>query len=410
MIDMGIFPHSRDNEELVVKRMTDEEFRLLVRSLNVQQMKFFYHVLHSIKSCNEQLTVFLSGGGGVGKSRVTNALYEALVRYLDRIPSENPDEVKVLKAAPTGKASYLIRGQTLHGIFRIPINCGFKYSPLDQDRLNTVRSQLRKLKVIFIDEISMVGSGMFRFVNLRLQQIMGTRKVFGGVHLIAVGDLFQLKPVFDQWMFQDSKGAYGVLATNIWKENFKMYEVTEVMRQKDNVEFAELLNRLREGNQTEDDIEILRGRTLHVKKPTQSTYPMNVPHLFSNNKAVDKHNLRIFSIAKSEKAHISAIDVVIADLSDEVKECMKQKIPKDPTKTMGLYAVCSVLVGARYDLTTNVSVLDGTTNGAECIVEKIDYRVADSKRPSIIWVSFKEVPMGCKQRKEYSHLYNEQIE
>ena len=113
--------------------------------------------------------------------------------------------------------------------------------------------------------------------------------------------------------FSGLKGAYGVLATNVWKENFKMYEFNKVMRQKDNVEFAELLNRLREGNQTEDDVEILRGRTLHVK-PTQSTYPMNMPHLFSNNKAVDKHNLQIFNNAKSEKAHISAIDVVIADL------------------------------------------------------------------------------------------------
>ena len=75
----------------------------------------------------------------MGKSQVTNVLYEALVRYLDRMPGENPDEVKVLKAAPTGKASW----QMLHGIFRIPINCGFKYCPLDQDRLTTVRSQLQ---------------------------------------------------------------------------------------------------------------------------------------------------------------------------------------------------------------------------------------------------------------------------
>ena len=141
--------------------------------------------------------------------------------------------------------------------------------------------------------------------------------------------------MFDQWIFEDSKGAYSVLATNTCKENFKMYELTEGMRQKDNMEFAELLNRPREGNQTEDDIEILRGITLHVK-PTQSTYPMNIPHLFSTNKAVDKHNRRIFNYAKSEKACISAIDVVIADLSDEVKECMQQKNPKDPTKTMGL--------------------------------------------------------------------------
>ena len=45
---------------------------------------------------------------------------------------------------------------------------------------------------------------------------------------------------------------------------------------------------------------------------------------------------------------------------------MKQKIPSDPTKTMGLFSVCSAHVAAKYDLPTNVSVLDGMTNGAEC--------------------------------------------
>jgi len=43
-----------------------------------------------------------------------------------------------------------------------------------------------------------VGNGMFNFLNLRLQQIMGTKEPFGGVRLITVGDLFQLKPVFDK--------------------------------------------------------------------------------------------------------------------------------------------------------------------------------------------------------------------
>ena len=50
----------------------------------------------------------------------------------------------------------------------------------------------------------MVGRGMFNFLNLRLQQIMGTNKPFGGVSLITVGDLFQLKPVFDNWIFVNS--------------------------------------------------------------------------------------------------------------------------------------------------------------------------------------------------------------
>ena len=41
----------------------------------------------------------------------------------------------------------------------------------------------------------MLGSGMFNFLNKRLQQIMGSKAIFGGVSLIAVGYLFQLKPV-----------------------------------------------------------------------------------------------------------------------------------------------------------------------------------------------------------------------
>ena len=99
--------------------------------------------------------MFLSGGAGVGKSTFTNDLYEALIRYLNSVTRENPDEVKVVKSAPTDK------------VFEIPANRGFEYCALDSDRLNTIRTPLKELKVIFIDEISMVGSGMFNCLNLR---------------------------------------------------------------------------------------------------------------------------------------------------------------------------------------------------------------------------------------------------
>lgn len=169
----GIFPRCDDQEELLVKRISNDEYRKLVRSLNEKQRQFFYHVLHSVKTSDDPLRLFLSGGAGVGKSTVTNALYEALIRYLNSIAGENPDEINVIKAAPTGKAAVNIKGNTLHAAFKIPANKGFEYGTLDSDRLNTIRTKLRKLKVLFIDEISMVGSGMFNFLNLRLQQIIG---------------------------------------------------------------------------------------------------------------------------------------------------------------------------------------------------------------------------------------------
>ena len=36
----------------------------------------------------------------------SHALYAALIRYLNNEPGENPDDIKVLKVAPTGKAAF----------------------------------------------------------------------------------------------------------------------------------------------------------------------------------------------------------------------------------------------------------------------------------------------------------------
>ena len=128
-------------------------------------------------------------------------------------------------------------------------------------------------------------------------------------------------------------------------------------------------------------------------------------HLFSTNAKVNNHNNTIYQASHTDKAQIKCIDIVVGDMSDALKKKMKEKIPDDPSKTMGLYTVVLIAVGAKYDLTANVNVTNGMTNGAECIVEKIDYRVTNSNRPSIIWVSFPQTNIGKSHRKEYAHLY-----
>ena len=76
--------------------------------------------------------------------------------------------MKVVKTAPTGKVAFNVRGNTLHSAFKIPANRGFEYCALDSDRLNTMWTQLKKLKLILIDEISLVGSGMFIFLKFTI--------------------------------------------------------------------------------------------------------------------------------------------------------------------------------------------------------------------------------------------------
>ena len=69
---------------------------------------------------------------------------------------------------------------------------------------------------------------------------------------------------------------------------------------------------------------------------------------------------------------------------------------------MGLYTVVLIAVGAKYDLTANVNVTDGMTNGAECIVEKIDYRVTNSNRP----VAFQRCNLSIPRIYSYNPGYS----
>ena len=159
--------------------------------------------------------------------------------------------------------------------------------------------------------------------------------------MITVGDLFQLKPVFDKWIFENSESGYNAFGTNIWTEYFTLFELTEIMRQKDDKQFAELLNRLREGKHSDDDIAILKQRLLNVT-PENDNYPINKTHLFTTNASVDAQNNALYTLSRTDKAQIKAVDIIIGDISDDLKKQMKNKIPDDATKTMGLYSVVSV--------------------------------------------------------------------
>ena len=67
-----------------------------------------------------------------------------------------------------------------------------------------------------------------------LKDIKGSKEDFGGVSIIGIGDLFQLPPVFDGYIFNDIQNSeYSILVPNLWKKYFKMLELDEIMRQRD---------------------------------------------------------------------------------------------------------------------------------------------------------------------------------
>ena len=62
---------------------------------------------------------------------------------------------------------------------------------------SALRNRLADLKVIIIDEISMVSTNLLYYIHLRLNEIFGTTDIepFADLTILAVGDFFQLPSV-----------------------------------------------------------------------------------------------------------------------------------------------------------------------------------------------------------------------
>ena len=407
--DVGIPSALASSEPLILNELQDQDYRQLVQTLNQKQKEFFYHILHLIKTSDKSFYYFLSGGAGVGKSHLIKSLYQAALKYYNSRAGEDFNEVKILLLAPTGKAAFGIKGNTIHSTLSIPASQSLKnYKPLDSSRLNTLRCKLHAVKLIFLDEISMVGNTMFNVqINNRLKDIKGSKEAFGGVSIIALGDLFQLEPVMDGYVFKDMKSSeYGALAPNLWQELFTMFELDEIMRQRESKEFAQILNRLREGNHTPDDIEKLKERCI---SENCRNYPIDVPHLFIQNSKVDEFNNRVHMAATGDKYAIKALDNVVGANSAELRDKILKQIPPDPRKTMQLAFNLQIAEGERTEIAVNIRTDDGMTNGASNTIRKI--QLHDRNRPSgIIWVQFDHTDVGEKTRHDNRCLYVEGIE
>lgn len=157
---------------------------------------------------------------------------------------------------------------------------------LDQKRTQ-MRLLLSELKLLVIDEISMVSNTALHHIHQRLKEIFGTStsQLFAGLSVIALGDLYQLPPIQRKPVFEDYKNE----ALNLYHpwHVFKMIELTEIMRQKDDQPFIELLNRFRTGSQTDEDIQRIQSSSI---SPLEDNYPTDSLHIWAENSPVTQHN------------------------------------------------------------------------------------------------------------------------
>jgi hypothetical protein len=248
----------------------------------------------------------------------------------------------------------------------------------------------------------MVGYRMFNIIHQRLMEVMQIGKPFGGVSIIAVGDLYQLPPVFDTYVFRQPKSGFMPLATNMWTDLFQLFELKCIMRQADNKEFAELLNRLREGNHTSDDIKILKTRI--IQKDSEH-YPYDAIHLMHTNDSVNAYNNVAILRSQNPSYTINAKDRVVGSTPPNMRKKILEQFRKSHAKNCQLPNTVVACKDICYDLTVNLDTADGLTNGATCKIMKIDIELTDTLPSGIIWVQFLEPSSGKSLRSESKRLY-----
>lgn len=220
--------------------------------------------------------------------------------------------------------------------------------------------------------------------------------------------MFQLKPIMDGWIFQDLKHNAQALACNLWKENFSLFELDEVMRQKDDLAFAQLLNRLRHNQMTNEDVDVIEKSNIAENSPN---YPHNAPHLFTMNIKVDEYNSKLIEQRPGEKVIVKAVDSVLHDHTKLVKDKLLRSLQSqdDVSKTANLMTRLTLAIGIIYVITVNIDVTDGLTNGSSCTVFFVENKLPGVSRPSIVLVKFLDSAVGRIARQKYKHLFHEHI-
>ena len=146
------------------KVLPDDEIAKDTNSLNSKQTEVF-NVVHTwaknfVKYDGhdvEPVQIILSGSGRTGKSHLVKVIYNAISKTLLYL-CKDPEKPRVLLLRPTGISAVNIGGTTIHS--SLAIKPGTKLLGLNDKSKAALRNRLSEVKLLIIDELSMVSSDL----------------------------------------------------------------------------------------------------------------------------------------------------------------------------------------------------------------------------------------------------------
>lgn len=327
---------------------------------------------HALQRCLSGANVFITGGGGVGKSRVLKeitAALEAAGRH-------------VALTATTGTAAVTIGGVTLHSF--VSLGLASEDIPTLLRRvsskfyLGNIWRPVKPLTLI-IDEVSMLDPLYFVKIDQVARRARRDSSLpFGGAQIILVGDFCQLPPVKPnhQGVTIDSLGIFpGIefaFEVPLWTELVdETIHLTTIHRQVGSSEhrFTECLQRARLGRLSDSDVALLSARVEHELDLTDGIEPTL---LYAHRRSVDDINM-----GKMKKCPADTEHTYNALGTTRINKGWRNR--KTAAKKLGaaLRALkANIPVGARLSLRTsaqvmlvaNLDVTGGLINGSRGII------------------------------------------
>ena len=274
-------------------------------NLNTEQTRAFKIIAeHSLQEKPDPLRMFIGGCAGTGKSRVIKALKAFFL-------SQNQAR-RFRLASYMGVAAKNVSGMTLHAA----LNLGCR-NKSKKNQLKGARDRIAMwdgVDYLFIDEVSMIGCRFLCQISEALIEAKGNTNAFGNINIIFAGDFAQLGPVGDSRLFshldtnnvarsnstQGQKIMFGKL---LWLSITTVVILTEIMRQSgpENIPFIQCLGRLRTGNCTESDYDLLNSRVLeNADIDIHSSEWKTAPIIVSDNATKDALNTKLAAKFASE--------------------------------------------------------------------------------------------------------------
>ena len=312
--------------------------------------------------------LFITGPGGAGKTY----LVKSMVNYLDE------RKIPYAICAMTGCAATLMGSGacTLHSWSGIKLANG----PSPNIKQKVMRNKFsvanwKKVKVLFVDEVSMMSKKIFDILewlgrNIRHNALLP----FGGIQVIFTGDFYQLPPI--ETPGDEDSGAFCFESAR-WNQTFPLdcqVQLRYIFRQTDDV-YKGILNQIRRGTLDEKSCEMLY-RQVNRPVPSEFTptkvYAVRASADYINklyySKIKEPEMVYEFEKKKNAKTMLDDGHPIALEIIDFVDTMTPEEVDIEHTMLINnsnRNPILRLKVGAKVMCLMNISVEKGICNGAQ---------------------------------------------